>query len=133
MGEAGGLLGRREPARALPPERAALAALQRAGDLAAKSVEEMSQMQQMRQGSSGPPMFMGAPSASRPGGPGSDASRSRRSGGRRGTDVRNFLIPGRQDHRVPKVFREEIMKSLQDGYPARYEERIKDYYQRIAE
>ena len=34
---------------------------------------------------------------------------------------------------MPKIFREEIMKSLQDGYPAHYEERIKDYYQRIAE
>ena len=133
MGEAGGLLGRREPARAIPPERAALAALQRAGDQAAQSIEEMSQMQQMRQGSSGPPMGLGAPVGSRPGGSGSDTGRSRRSGGRRGTDVRNFLIPGRQDHQVPKIFREEIMKSLQDGYPAHYEERIKDYYQRITE
>ena len=79
------------------------------------------------------PMGMGAPSRQKPGGSGSDTSRSRRSGGRRGTDVRNFLIPGRQDYRVPKIFREEIMKSLQDGYPTHYEERIKDYYQRIAE
>jgi hypothetical protein len=62
-----------------------------------------------------------------------DGAMNRRSGGRRGTDTRPFLIPGRQDHRVPKVFREEIMKSLRDGYPAQYEERIKDYYQRIAE
>ncbi len=53
MGEAGGLLGRREPAQAIPPERAALAALQRASDRAAQSVDEMSQMQQMRQGSGG--------------------------------------------------------------------------------
>ncbi len=133
MGEAGGLLGRREPARAIPPERAALAALERAKDRAGQSLEEMSQMEQMRRGSSGPPMGFGAPGGSRPGGAGSDSRRGSRSGGRRGTDVRNFLIPGRQDHRVPKIFREEIMKSLQDGYPARYEERIKDYYQRIAE
>jgi len=62
-----------------------------------------------------------------------ESARNRRSGGRRGTDVRSFLIPGRQDHRVPKVFREEIIKSLHDGYPRQYEGRIKDYYQRIAE
>jgi len=43
------------------------------------------------------------------------------------------MIPGRQTIAVPKVFREEIMKSLQDGYPPQYEEQIKDYYQRIAE
>ena len=132
MGEAGGLLGRHEPALAIPPERGALAALQRANDRAAQSIAEMSQMQKTMPGSTGPP-GMGAPSSSRPGGSGSDPGRSRRSGGRRGTDVRNFLIPGRQDHQVPKLFREEIMKSLQDGYPAHYEERIKDYYQRIAE
>ncbi len=133
MGEAGGLLGRREPAQAIPPERAALAALKRANDRAEQSLDEMSQMQQMRQGTSGKPMGFGVPSSSRPGGSGSDSGRSRRSGGRRGTDVRNFMIPGRQDHRVPKIFREEIMKSLQDGYPAPYEGRIKDYYQRITE
>jgi hypothetical protein len=136
MGGAAELLGRHEPGRAIPPERAALAALQRASDRAAQSVEEMSQMQGtpgMRPGPSGAQMGMGAPSSSRPGGSSPGPGRSRRSGGRRGTDVRNFLIPGRQDHRVPKIFREEIMKSLQDGYPAHYEERIKDYYQRIAE
>jgi hypothetical protein len=64
---------------------------------------------------------------------GSRPERGRRSGGRRGLDVRNFVIPGRQDHQVPKVFREELMKSLGDGYPPQYEERIRDYYQRIAE
>ena len=133
MGEAGGLLGRREPAQAIPKERAALAALQWANERASKSMEDMSQMQQMRQGATGTPKGMGAPQASRPGGSGSNPARSRLSGGRRGSDVRNFLIPGRQEHRVPKIFREEIMKSLQDGYPAPYEERIKDYYQRIAE
>ena len=133
MGEAGGLLGRHEPAQAIPPERAALAALQRAKNQAARSLDEMSQMQQMRQGASGPPMGLGLPSGSKPGGSASDSSGSRRPGGRRGNDVRNFLIPGRQDHRVPKIFREEIMKSLQDGFPAHYEERIKDYYQRITE
>ena len=133
MGEAGGLLGRREPGQALPPERAALAALQRAGDRASKSLDDISQMQEMRQGSPGTSRRPGGMLPSLQGGSSSEQSRSRRSGGRRGTDVRNFLIPGRQDHRVPKVFREEIMKSLRDGYPAPYEQRIKDYYQRITE
>jgi soluble cytochrome b562 len=132
MGEAGALLGRREPGQALPPERTALAVLQRANDRASKSLDDISQMQEMRQGAQGMRMPGGQP-LPRQGGSSSDQNRSRRSGGRRGTDVRNFLIPGRQDHRVPKVFREEIMKSLRDGYPAPYEQRIKDYYQRITE
>jgi hypothetical protein len=75
----------------------------------------------------GQPMPGGGPGAS------SRPERGRRQGGRRGLDVRNFVIPGRQDHQVPKVFREELMKSLRDGYPPQYEERIRDYYQRIAE
>jgi hypothetical protein len=133
MGEAGGLLERHEPGRALPPERAALAALRRASDRASQALDDLSQMQELGRGSGGRQPGPGAPSSFRQGGSASDPSRGRRSGGRRGTDVRNFLIPGRQDHQVPKVFREEIMKSLRDGYPAHYEQRIKDYYQRITE
>ncbi len=34
---------------------------------------------------------------------------------------------------MPKLFREEILKSLRDGYPLQYEGRIKDYFQRITE
>ena len=50
---------------------------------------------------------------------------SARNAFRRGLDIRNFVIPGRQDHEMPKVFREELMKSLRDGYPQQYEERIR--------
>ena len=92
MGEAGGQLGRHEPAQAVPPERAALAALQRASDRAAQSLEDLAQMQEMRQGGSGPPLGLGAPGVPVPAAR-SDPGRGRRSGGRRGTDVRNFLFP----------------------------------------
>jgi hypothetical protein len=132
MAGAGAQLGRREAALALSPERGALAALQRARDQTAKAIDEMAQMQQMKRGGGGPP-GLSIPGGSRPGDSGGGPRGRRRSGGRRGTDMRNFVIPGRQDHRVPKIFREELMKSLQDGYPAPYEERIKDYYQRISE
>jgi hypothetical protein len=132
MGEAVDQLRRHEPGNSLPPERAALAALTRARDQAQQALDDMTQMQGMRQGSSGMPMAMGG-GASPGQGDSSMPARGRRSGGRRGTDVRSFVIPGREDHRVPKIFREEILKSLQDGYPAQYEGRIKDYYQRITE
>jgi hypothetical protein len=133
LGEAGGKLGQSLPGPALNPERAALAELMRASGLARQALEELSQMQGMRQGGTGMAMMLGR--GERPGGgsPSSGMRRGRRSGGRRGTDVRNFALPGKQDHRVPKIFREEILKSLRDGYPPQYEERIKDYYQRIAE
>ncbi|HEY6000757.1 MAG TPA: DUF4175 family protein, partial [bacterium] len=132
MGQAGAQLGGYEPGRAVPPERSALAALQRSNGAAQQALGAMQQMQDMRQGGSGMPAWLGPGAPSSPGG-GSASSRSRRSGGRRGLDVRNFVIPGRQEQQMPKLFREELMKSLRDGYPAQYEERIKDYYQRITE
>jgi hypothetical protein len=134
MDGAAGLLARREPGQALPPERAALAALLRSRSKAASALDQLGQMQQMRQGPGGPQLGLGAgPTRPGQGSGSSDSSRGRRSGGRRGADVRAFAIPGRQEYRAPKLFREEILKSLRDGYPAQYEERIKDYYQRIAE
>jgi hypothetical protein len=133
MGEAGGKLGGGLPGQALQPERSAVAELVQARDAAAQALDDMAQMQSMRQGP-GSPSGMGQRPGSMPGGqPRSDRGLSRRSGGRRGTDVRNFLIPGKQDFRAPRLFREEILKSLREGYPAQYEERIRDYYQRITE
>jgi hypothetical protein len=131
MAEARELLARREPGQALPPERAALAELSKASAEASRSLDEMGQMQGMRRGGQGLPT--GKMGGSMPGAPSSDGKSGRRPGGRRGTDVRNFLIPGKQDFRAPRLFREEILKSLREGYPAQYEERIKDYYQRITE
>ncbi len=58
MGEAREKLGASLPGLALGPERAALAELQRAKDAARQSLDDLQQMQGMRQGSSGKPMGM---------------------------------------------------------------------------
>jgi hypothetical protein len=47
--------------------------------------------------------------------------------------MRSFRIPGKEDYEVPPIFRQEILKSLREGYPARYEERIRGYFHRITE
>ena len=95
-------------------------------------MRKMEQMQGARQGK--------GPMSLRPGGtrqghgmPSSFPSKSMRSGGRLGTDMRSFRIPGKEDYRAPTLFRQEILDSMREGYPAQYDNDIKEYFQRITE
>ncbi len=132
MGRAEGLLGDGSPGSALGPERSALAKLMSARDRAGRSLRKMEQMQGARQGKGGLSFLPGGKRRGH-GMPSSFPSRGMRSGGRLGTDMRSFRIPGKDDHEVPPIFRQEILKSLREGYPARYEERIRGYFHRITE
>jgi hypothetical protein len=133
MGEAEQMLGEGQPGRARAPERTALAELMRARNSAGNSLREMGRMQGMRLGKAGRPIFMMGAGGKIPGKGSSLPTRGWRSGGRLGTDIRSFPLPGREDYQVPRIFREEVLESLREGYPAQYEDRIKDYYQRITE
>ena len=42
-------------------------------------------------------------------------------------------IPSKDEYRPPKEFREEIIKSLRQKYPQKYEIIIKDYFKRLIE
>ncbi|MDO8735368.1 MAG: DUF4175 family protein [Elusimicrobiota bacterium] len=42
-------------------------------------------------------------------------------------------IPSKDDYKPPKEFREEIIKSLRQKYPQKYETIIKDYFKRLIE
>ena len=59
--------------------------------------------------------------------------RGEETGGRSGVSVRSFRLPGKEDYSVPPLFRQEILKSLREGYPEGYEGRIRDYFHRITE
>jgi hypothetical protein len=132
MKEAAGDLGAGSPGSAVAPERSALAELMNARDQARQSLQNMNQMQGYRMGKGGMPIMPGGmPGGSH--GVGSSPSRGTRQGGRLGTNVRSFRIPGKEDYEVPPLFRGEILESLRDGYPEGYEERIKDYFHRITE
>ena len=89
-------------------------------------------MQGARQGKGGMSLLPGRGRRGQ-GMPSSFPSRGMRPGGRLGTDMRSFRIPGKDDYKVPPIFRQEILKSLREGYPDRYEERIKGYFHRITE
>jgi hypothetical protein len=132
MGKAADSLGRTDTGGALPSERSALAGLMKARDQARQSLQSMGQMQGYRMGKGGIVYMPGR----MPGGPmalGSTPSRGTRPGGRLGTNVRTFRIPGKEDYEVPPLFRRNILESLREGYPEGYEGRIRDYFHRIAE
>jgi hypothetical protein len=129
MGAAEGALAGKAPGGAVPSERSALARLMSARDRARQSLQRMEQMQSLRSGKGMAfmPGWMGqAPGQSSP-------SRGNRSGGRMGTDIRSFRIPGKEDYKVPSLFRQEILESLREGYPSGYEDQIRDYFHRITD
>jgi hypothetical protein len=119
----------KSPGGAMPSEQAALSKLKSAREKARKSLQSMQQMQALRKGrgTAFMPDWMGQPSGqSRP-------TRGERRNGRMGSDVRSFRIPGKEDYRAPTLFRQEILDSMREGYPAQYESDIRDYFQRITE
>ena len=132
MGAAAGSLGSADTGEALPSERAALAKLMNARDRARQSLQSLEQMQGYRMGKGGI-VFMPGRTPGGPLGLGTAPGRGTRFGGRLGTNVRSFRIPGKEDYEVPRLFRSDILESLREGYPEGYEGRIRDYYHRITE
>ncbi|MBI5574258.1 MAG: DUF4175 family protein [Elusimicrobia bacterium] len=54
-------------------------------------------------------------------------------GGHMGFRTGFVKIPSKDDYKPPKEFREEIIKSLRQKYPKKYETIIKDYFKRLIE
>jgi hypothetical protein len=54
-----------------------------------------------------------------------------RQNGMLGASVRNFQLPDKEAYKVPRMFREDIMEALKEGYPERYKELIEQYYRNI--
>ena len=52
-------------------------------------------------------------------------------GGVAGANVRNFQLPDKEAYKAPRMFREDIMEALKEGYPERYKELIEHYYRNI--
>jgi len=57
-------------------------------------------------------------------------SRSAGSSGFRNAVVK---LPGKDDYKPPKEFRQDIMEALKEKYPQKYEKIIKEYYRRLTE
>jgi hypothetical protein len=49
----------------------------------------------------------------------------------RGVNVDDVNIPSSEEYRVPKEFREDILKGMKEKYPKEYEDKVKKYYEEL--
>jgi len=56
-----------------------------------------------------------------------------RSGGSSGFRSVAVKLPGKDDYKPPKEFRQEIMDAMKEKYPEKYDKIIKEYYRRLTE
>ncbi|MBI2371090.1 MAG: DUF4175 family protein [Deltaproteobacteria bacterium] len=133
MGQAQGELSREDSAGALPPEREALQRLQRSQQAMQALQQQMAMRSQLRGGplvyrrGQGIPFGMRFPMPSRP-----EPSWMPEEG-IMGLQREEFRLPGKQEHRVPPLYREEIMEALKQGSPPEYKEQIEWYFRRLTE
>jgi hypothetical protein len=131
MGEAQGELHDRQARRAIPPEEEALRRLSQGQQAMQQAMQQMAQRGQM--GQIPVPMVL-----RRPGDPFAFnqqpfPDRSPRDQGRMGVNTRDFKIPGKEEFKAPRQFREEIMEALKRGGPAQFKGQIEQYFKNLTE
>lgn len=128
MGQAQGELHGQRSQSALPPAQAALEQLRQTQNNMQQAMQAMAQRGQMmgmplpmlRQAGRLPfPDFIPQP------------QRDEQQEGTAGSSVRNFQLPDKEAYKVPRMFREDIMEALKEGFPERYKELIEQYYRNI--
>jgi hypothetical protein len=128
MQQAEGELAGHRSQQALPPEQEALERLRSAQNGLQQALQQMAQRGQMMGMSM--PMLRQAGRLPLPNAmpqPRVDQQQA----GMAGANVRNFQLPDKEAYKVPRMFREDIMEALKEGYPARYKELIEQYYRNI--
>jgi hypothetical protein len=131
MGEAQGELSGRRARQAIPPEEEALRRLSQGQQAMQQAMQQMAQRGQM--GQIPVPMVL-----RRPGDPFAFnqqpfPERSPREQGRMGINTRDFKIPGKEEYKAPKQFREEIMEALKRGGPSQFKGQIEQYFKNLTE
>jgi hypothetical protein len=54
-------------------------------------------------------------------------------GGLTGLDTEAFRLPGKDDYKAPRSFREEILESLKQGIPSQHKQQIESYFRNLSE
>jgi len=54
-------------------------------------------------------------------------------GGLSGLDTEKFKLPGKEDYRVPRRYREEILESLKQGVPDQFKDQIENYFKDLSQ
>ncbi|ETW96326.1 MAG: hypothetical protein ETSY1_27045, partial [Candidatus Entotheonella factor] len=119
MQQAQGALNSRQSQQAIPPEQGALERLRNAQNSLQQAMQQLSQRGQMM-GQSMPMLRQ----AGRLPMPDQRPQVDQRQNGIAGASVRNFQLPDKEAYKVPRMFREDIMEALKEGYPERYKELI---------
>ena len=115
--------------RAIPPEQDALERLRDARESLQQALQQMAQRSQMMGMSM--PMLRQAGRFPMPNGMMSQPQVNQQQAGAAGASVRNFQLPDKEAYKVPKMFREDIIEALRQGYPERYKALIEQYYRNI--
>ena len=136
MGNAQTRLGQLDSRGAVPPERAALERLSQSQQQMQSAMQQMAQRGQLgnmpitrlfRQGRFLPyGSMMTLPGM--PQFPEFDIE-----SGFTGLDTEKFRLPGKDDYKAPRNFREEILESLKQGVPPQMKEQIERYFKNLSE
>ena len=137
MGNAKQRLGQLDSRGAVPPEREALDRLSQSQQQMQSAMQQMAQRGQMgnmpmarfyRQGGRFLPYGSMTPLPGMPQFPQFDVQ-----GGFTGLDTDKFHLPGKEEYKAPRNFREEILESLKQGVPPQMKDQIERYFKNLSE
>jgi hypothetical protein len=131
MGEAQGKLSDRRARQAIPPEEGALQRLSQGQQAMQQAMQQMAQRGQM--GQTPVPMVLRRPGDPFAFNPPPFPERSPQNQGRMGINTRDFKIPGKEEFKAPRQFREEIMEALKRGAPSQFKGQIEQYFKNLTE
>jgi soluble cytochrome b562 len=136
MGNAKDRLGQLDSRGAVPPERDALDRLSQSQQQMQSAMQQLAQRGQLgnmpvtrlfRQGRFLPSGML-VPLPGMPQFPDFDIQ-----GGFTGLDTEKFRLPGKEDYKAPRNFREEILESLKQGVPPQMKDQIERYFKNLSE
>src|SRR5215470_10467009 len=136
MGNAKDRLGQLDSRRAVPPERNALDRLSQSQQQMQSAMQQLAQRGQMGnmpvarffRGGRFLPYGSLTPLPGMPQFPEFDVQ-----GGFTGLDTEKFRLPGKEDYKAPRSFREEILESLKQGVPPQMKDQIECYFKNLSE
>ena len=136
MGNAQGRLGQLDSRGAVPPERTALERLSESQQQMQSAMQQMAQrgqlgnmpMTRLFRGGRFLPFGSLTPLPGMPQFPEFDIEQ-----GFTGLDTEKFRLPGKEDYKAPRNFREEILESLKQGVPPQMKEQIERYFKNLSE
>lgn len=136
MNNANDRLGRLDSQGAVPPERDALDRLSQSQQQMQSAMQQMAQRGQLgnmpitrlfRQGRFMPGGML-TPLPGMPQFPEFEVD-----SGFTGLDTEKFRLPGKEEHKAPRNFREEILESLKQGVPPQLKDQIERYFKNLSE